>query len=449
MNYTPKPEFKEKIESLMDGKEDVKEFWEVVEKPLPKSIRCNTLKISAGELKKRLEKKGWKVRQPYSNKEIMIVDGLSPGELGKSKEHLLGYFYIQEVSSMMPMLALNPKRGELVLDLCAAPGSKTTQASALMENEGTIIANDVSLGRISILAANLERVGASNVIVTRHDGIQLCHKLRKLNFFFDKILLDVPCSGEGNIRSNPATYKMWNQKVINKISSLQKRIAEAAIPLLKKGGEFIYSTCTHSPEENELNVNYLLQKFGLRVQPVSLPIKYRSGITKYKGEDISPELKKACRIYPQDNDTEGFFLCKMKKTGREVAIVVFYDNENFLIQDRKDMQKWGEEYGYFGGRIEEGETPEQALKREVKEELGIEIRGYELFKDYEETIKHGDNALTNLRRVVYVAPIPDLKKLRVNEGKLALMKHEEALRTKMIPGDTELLNEIYEYVRKK
>jgi len=314
MKYIPKPEFKEKIESLLKNKKDIEEFWKTANSPLPKSIRCNTLKISPDKLKERLENKGWKISQHYNNKEIMLTHSLEPGELGKSQEHLLGYYYIQEVSSMMPMLALSPQPGELVLDLCASPGSKTTQASALMENKGTVIANDVNIGRIAILAANLERTGCSNVIVTRHDAVQLCQKLKKMNFYFDKILLDVPCSGEGNIRSNPATFKMWNQKVINKLSRLQRRIAEAAIPLLKKGGEIVYSTCTHSPEENELNVQYLIENFDLEIVESKLPIKTRQGITEWQNIKLNKELKKAHRIYPQDNNTEGFFLCKLRKT---------------------------------------------------------------------------------------------------------------------------------------
>lgn len=313
-NYEPKPLFIERIEGVLDSKEDIKAFWEVVKQPLLKTIRCNTLKISPTDLKKRLEEKGWKISQPYENKEIMILEeGLKPGELGKSREHILGYFYVQETSSMMPMIALSPGKEDILLDLCAAPGSKTTQASALMENQGTVLANDVSLGRISILSANLEKEGCSNVIVTRHDGVQLCQKLRKLNFRFSKILLDVPCSGEGNIRSNPATYRMWNLKVINKLSRLQRRIAESAIPLLEKGGELIYSTCTHSPEENEFNVQYLLDNFDLEVLDVELPLKCREGLTEWQGKKLNPDIKKAVRIYPQDNNTEGFFLCKMRK----------------------------------------------------------------------------------------------------------------------------------------
>jgi len=313
-NYEPKELFIQRINSLLDSKADIASFWETVKQPLLKTIRVNTLKISPEDLIKKLKEKDWKISQPYKNNpEIILVENLGPGELGKSREHILGYYYVQETSSMMPILALQPKAEDVVLDLCAAPGSKTTQASALMQNKGIILANDVSLGRISILAANLEKLGCSNVVVSRHDGIQLCHKLKKLNMQFDKILLDVPCSGEGNVRSNPATYKMWNLKVIEKLSRLQRKIAETAVPLLKPGGELIYSTCTHSPEENELNIQYLIDNFPLEILPVSLPLKTRPGLTSWKDERLNPQIKKAVRIYPQDNNTEGFFLCKMRK----------------------------------------------------------------------------------------------------------------------------------------
>ena len=319
MKYTPKPDFKQRIEQLLQDKADVNSFWDIIEKPLPKTLRCNTLKISPEDLKKRLEDKGWKILQPYKeNPEIIIVESiLLPGELGKSREHLLGYYYIQETSSMMPMLALLPKPDDILLDLCAAPGSKTTQASALMQNKGTLLANDVSLSRISILSANSERTGCSNIIITRHDGVQLAGKLKKLGMKFDKILVDAPCSGEGNIRSNPATFKMWNLKVINRLSRIQKRLAESILPLLKPNGELLYSTCTHSPEENELVVQHLLENHNLEVQSITLPLKTRPGLTSWQEEKLNPELKKAHRIYPQDNNTEGFFLCKLRKTGDE------------------------------------------------------------------------------------------------------------------------------------
>lgn len=313
-NIQPKPLFEQRMKQLIP---DYEKFFEYSKKPPLNSIRCNTLKTKPEELKKRLEAKGWQIFQPYDNfPEIMIVENqLQPGELGKSIEHLLGYYYVQEISSMMPIIALQPKSNEIVLDLCASPGSKTTQAAVFMENKGTIIANDVSLDRISILSANLQKVGASNCIVTRHDGVILCEKLGKLNLQFDKILLDVPCTGEGNIRSNPKTLLMWNIKAIDKLSRLQKKLASSALELLKPDGELLYSTCTHSPEENEEIVQYLLdnEKFNLKIEEIKLPLKTRPGITEWNGNKFNKELKKAHRIYPQDNDTEGFFLAKLRK----------------------------------------------------------------------------------------------------------------------------------------
>lgn len=330
----PKPLFKERLDTLLLNSSDREAFWKIIRKQPVSAIRCNTLKISPEKLKSRLEKK-WKIKQPFKshpetsdfskNKksdshqetgfpEVMIIQSdLLPGELGKSIEHLLGYYYVQEISSMLPMLALNPQPNEIFLDLCSSPGSKTTQAAAMMNNQGTIMSNDVSLGRISILSANLQKVGASNTIITRHDGIILCNKLKKIGMKFNKILVDAPCSGEGNLRSNPKTFIMWNIKAVKKLSRIQKKLASSALELLKSGGEMVYSTCTHSPEENEEVIQYLLDNFDIEIQEIKLPLKTRPGLTSWQDNKFSNELKKACRVYPQDNDTEGFFLCKIKK----------------------------------------------------------------------------------------------------------------------------------------
>ncbi len=309
--YTPKPEFKKRMKKLL-GNTD--EFFRYVEKPLPVSIRCNTIKISPEKLKQRLEKK-WKIKQPFlEHPEIMIITSkLKPGEIGKAIEHLLGYYYVQEISSMMPIIALNLNPNDIFLDLTAAPGSKTTFAASVMQNSGTIIANDKDIPRVRILSSNLERMGISNTIITRHDGVQLCNRLNKLGMKFDKILLDLPCSGEGNIRSNPKTYLMWNIKMIKKLSRLQKKLAESAIPLLKSGGSAVYSTCTHPPEENERVVSHLVEKFNLKIESISLPLKCRKGLKKWGEEEFVQNIENCCRIYPQDNNTEGFFLAKLTK----------------------------------------------------------------------------------------------------------------------------------------
>lgn len=317
--FPPKKEFVRRIEALL-GEDGAKEFFDISYTKAPSSIRCNTLKISVENLLKKLRDYGWKIRQPFEKfPEIMIIDSkLNPGEIGKTKEHLLGYYYVQEISSMLPMMTLEPDSGDFLLDLCASPGSKTTQAAAMMKNKGTIIANEVSMGRIGILNSNLERCGVMNAIVTRRDGVALCETLlKKSQFRFDKILVDAPCSGEGTLRKSPKTFLMWNLKMINNIAGTQRRLAEAAFKLLKVGGTMIYSTCTLAPEENEMIVDHLIKKFGgvIEIESLNLPLKFRSGVCEWEGKKLDEDCKKCLRMYPQDNDTDGFFVAKIRKVG--------------------------------------------------------------------------------------------------------------------------------------
>ncbi|MEM3074516.1 MAG: RsmB/NOP family class I SAM-dependent RNA methyltransferase [Candidatus Pacearchaeota archaeon] len=311
-----KPEQVKRLKELMPDEDDWKSFCQISDVPVVNSIRVNTLKISVSELKNRLEKKSWKVSNPFKNyPEIMIIEGnLLPGELGKSVEHILGYYYIQEIASMMPIIALNPKENEIVLDIAAAPGSKTTQAAMYMNNKGTIIANDISIGRIGILSTNIQRCGVSNALIIRSQGEILCKKLEKINMKMDKILVDAPCSGEGTIRTSIQSIKMFSMNLINKLSTTQKRLIDSAISILKENGELVYSTCTHTPEENEAIVSYILKNYNnIKIKEINLPLKTRPGIMKWNKENFHKDVSKCLRIYPQDNNTEGFFIAKLKK----------------------------------------------------------------------------------------------------------------------------------------
>ena len=312
MPYEMKPLFRERMKNLLTNEMDFVEFEKIVHTSPRTFIRCNTLKISTSELLLKLRKK-WEVSQPFpSNPEIMLVDStLSPGELGNSIEHILGYYYIQEISSMLSPIALGAQPGEFILDLCASPGSKSTQIASYMENTGTLIANDLKLDRIKILASNMERCGVLNMIVTKNDAISLCSRFSKEKWKFDRILLDAPCSGEGTLRSSPKTFIIWNKKVIDNLSRQQKKMIAFAFKCLKKGGTLVYSTCTHSPEENEGVVDFALKNFPVKIESISLPLKCRSGVSNWEGEDYSEGIEKCCRIYPQDNDSEGFFIAKM------------------------------------------------------------------------------------------------------------------------------------------
>ncbi len=368
-SYEPKPLFIERMKSLL-GKENYGRYWEKIQEEELRSIRVNTLKISPEELKERLEKKSWIIKQPFKeNPEIFVIEGkyvgenskeinenpgkvdknlkenydiknisakssakptlshryasngerkimdLEPGELGRALEHLLGYYYVQELASMLPVLVLNPKPNETILDLCASPGSKTTQMAAMMKNLGVLIANEIKMDRMKILASNLERCGVANVVLTKKDGAVLCRKLKEKNFAVDKILVDAPCSGEGTIRSSPKTLLMWNINTVNSLSKLQKNLLSSAIEALKIGGEIVYSTCTHAPEENEEVLDYILKKFGnmIKIEKINLPVKCAPGILEWNGENYNKEVEKSCRIYPHITNTEGFFISKIRR----------------------------------------------------------------------------------------------------------------------------------------
>lgn len=213
---------------------------------------------------------------------------------------------------MMSVLALDPKPGEFVLDVAASPGSKTTQIAARMENQGTLIANDIKLDRVAILSANMERCGVTNSVITRMDGVGLCHRFADQGWKFDKILLDAPCSGEGTLRSSPKTFVMWNEKMVYKLSRMQMKLLANALKCLKKDGILVYSTCTHAPEENERVINFALKHFPVEVEHVTLPLKCRPGVKSWKDESYDDSVSNVCRLYPQDNDSEGFFVARLR-----------------------------------------------------------------------------------------------------------------------------------------
>ena len=209
---------------------------------------------------------------------------------------------------MIPPLVLEPQPGEVILDMCAAPGSKATQIAQYMENKGVLVANDFKGDRIAALGINMQRCGVSNAVISLMMGE------RFKDFEFDRILVDAPCSGTGTIRKSPRTLRIWNTNMTLKLSSAQKRLIVNAFDNLKKGGVLVYSTCTLEPEEDEEVIDYLLSvRDSARVEEIELDIKRSPAIVEFRGKTYSSEVKKCLRIWPQDNDTEGFFVCKIKK----------------------------------------------------------------------------------------------------------------------------------------
>ncbi|KHO49192.1 MAG: RsmB/NOP family class I SAM-dependent RNA methyltransferase [Candidatus Aenigmarchaeota archaeon] len=276
---------------------------------LRRSIRVNTLLGTVKDVKKSIESKGWKLEPIPWCKEGFWISHPDRRDVGHLLEHQLGYVYVQEAASMIPPVVLNPVPGDIVLDMCAAPGSKTTQMGAMMENRGLVIANDFKGNRLQALGINVQRSGLTNVLIT------LMHGNGFRDFQFDKILLDAPCSGTGTIRKSLHTIHDWNQGMIASLSRQQKQLIERAYLNLKPGGVLVYSTCTLEPEENEGVVDYLLKKYpDAAVVPVVLKgLKTGSPVLEFAGIKYDPSIKQALRIWPQDNDTEGFFVVKIRK----------------------------------------------------------------------------------------------------------------------------------------
>lgn len=305
-----KKEFEQRYRQLLGSDEEYERFLQHSLSYLNKSIRVNTLKIAVVDLKHRLQQQGFSLFQVPWCKEGFWVKG-SRTDFGNLVEHTLGYFYVQEAASMIPAVVLQPQPGETVLDMCASPGSKTTQMAARMKNEGIIVANDISGDRMKPLGINLQRVGAMNVVESQARGQQLQRMATK----FDKILVDAPCSGTGTIRKSPDTLRIWNPLMVKRLSGQQKTLIDTAFSLLKPGGTLVYSTCSVEPEENEGVVDWLLQKYpdAAAVEEIKLEISRSSPVTSFEKNSYSPEVKKCLRIWPQDNNTEGFFVARIRK----------------------------------------------------------------------------------------------------------------------------------------
>lgn len=293
-------QFKQSFLDRYEKLTDIEKFKEYSIKKKRKAVRVNTLKISAKEIKERL--KEFNLKQIPWCEEGFFIEGY---EIGNLKEHFLGYIYIQDAASMIPANVLEPKG--VVLDLAASPGSKTTQISALMKNEGIIVANDNELKRVIILEQNLQRCGCLNTIISLKNGLAFKEPV------FDRVLLDAPCSGTGIIRKSLETLKTYNTEMIKKISNLQKKLMLSAFDSLKEGGKLVYSTCSLEPEENEEVVDFLIRNRDAKVEKINVDIKRGNAIEEFEGKSYSSEVKKCLRIWPQDNDTEGFFVAKICK----------------------------------------------------------------------------------------------------------------------------------------
>jgi NOL1/NOP2/sun family putative RNA methylase len=324
MTYMQNPNLPEKLWERWQRLFSEKNLENIVKalqaKPQP-AFRTNTLLTTTEELKQTLEQEGFVLQTVPWYQDAFILENKSVRELTETQSYKQGHIYIQNLSSMLPALILDPQKNETILDLTAAPGSKTTQIAALMDNSGKIVANDLSRPRLYKLQANLKMYGVTNTMVANVPGQSLWKQYPQ---HFDRALVDVPCSMEGRINlSDPATHSDWKLGKIKDLQIKQQHLLRSAISATKVGGTIVYSTCTMSPEENEGVLDWILRKTdGILIEKIvikNLPLQ--SGLSSWNKE-FDVQTTHAARIFPTDT-MEGFFVAKILKTKSTITPEIY------------------------------------------------------------------------------------------------------------------------------
>lgn len=273
------------------------------------TFRINRLQKESDNVLAELKVKNIKVEKCDFYKDVYILKEKQDKTLQSLEAYKKGLIYLQNLSSIIPAEILDVNEDDKVLDMCAAPGGKTLKLSEKMNNQGIIIANEVNRIRYERLRFNLEKLGANNVTTLNLDGRGLSNIYKE---YFDKILLDVPCSGEGtiNIRDTKKLKLLKNGPFVK----VQKELIKSAFMTIKKGGVMLYSTCTISPEENEGVINYLLNKYkDADILPIRLKISNcKNGMISYKNNVYDKRISRSVRIIPNEF-MEGFYMCLIQK----------------------------------------------------------------------------------------------------------------------------------------
>lgn len=296
----------ERYRSIVD---DWDEFLAYSARPLPTCVWVNTRRTSRSEVSAWLTDEGIPHEPvPWHPDALRIEAG---ADVGNGLTYLAGLVHLQEEASLLPVAALRPVAGDRVLDLCAAPGTKSVHAAAAVGPNGLVIANDRSGARLNVLRTSMHRLGMLNVATTVGDAAVFSAREGS----FDVVIADVPCSCEGTSRKHPEVLVNSSLARSSSLAVRQKAILSRGIELCRRGGRIVYSTCTYAPEENEEVVDDVLSTHAdLRILPVTLPpLVHSPGLTMWNGRRLHSDLEHALRVWPHQNDTGGFFVALLEK----------------------------------------------------------------------------------------------------------------------------------------
>lgn len=283
---------------------DVENFLSKMEMTPTQYIRVNTLKIPKANLVERLLLKGFELKTTVIPEVLAVTK--APFANGATTEYLLGQYYIQDLSSCIAVEALDIAPGQVVLDVAAAPGGKTTFMAQRMDNSGIIIALESNAARARSMLFNLSRCGVYNTSIFKMDAM----RAGIFEMKFDRVLLDAPCSCEGVIAKDPTRKRSHTPEDVDYCSRIQEKMIESAIRTVKPGGLLVYSTCSFAPEENEMIVDRILQNFrNVTIEPIDYG---SSGLVRFGDLVFHDLLKNARRFYPHLDDTTGFFIAKLR-----------------------------------------------------------------------------------------------------------------------------------------
>lgn len=348
-------------------------FFEACEIPRPVTIRTNTLKTRRRELAQALINRGVNLDPVGKWSKVGLVIYDSAVSVGATPEYMAGHYMVQSASSFLPVMALAPQEGEKVLDMCAAPGGKTTYIAQLMKGTGMVFANDKNKLRTRALVANVHRLGCSNVIISNYDG----RSFPTIMGGFDRVLLDAPCAGTGVISKDPSAKVSKEDKAVRRIVHLQKELLLSAIDSVdaksKTGGYIIYCTCSLLVEENEWVVDYGLKNRNVKLVSTGLDLG-EEGFQKYRSWRFHPSMNLTRRYYPHTHNMDGFFIAKFKKTSNDIPEKKAKAGKNDTVPEDEvdemdvDMEPGPTEDSGIDQESPEAEEEDEDQDEEVEEE---------------------------------------------------------------------------------